>query len=393
MNTERFVSKRIAKVPPSGIRKFFDIASEMKDAISLGVGEPDFVTPWNIRENAIFSVERGYTHYTSNHGSLSLRVLIAQYLSTRYGLSYDPKEEILVTVGASEALDLAFRATVEEGDEVLVPAPSYVSYMPGVMFAGGVPVPIVTKEEDSFTLTASEIKKAITPRTKAIVIPFPNNPTGAIMTQEQLESIVDVIVKNDLLVISDEIYSELTYGRKHVSIASFEEIYDRCIVINGFSKSFAMTGFRLGYAAGPEPLISTMVKIHQYSMLCAATMSQYAGEEALKKELQTDFSQVVKMRNSYDLRRRFMLNSFNSIGLKAFEPEGAFYIFPNITSTGLTSEEFCFRLIEEKKVACVPGTAFGEAGEGFIRCSYASSMENLKEAIKRISEFVEECRK
>ncbi len=393
MNTERFVSKRVAEVPPSGIRKFFDIASEMKDAISLGVGEPDFVTPWNIRENAIHSMERGYTHYTSNHGRIELRKLIAQYLDTRYGLRYSPADEMIITVGASEALDLAFRAIMEPGDEVLIPAPSYVSYMPGVTFAGGTPVPIVTKEEDDFILTAEQIAAAVTPKTKAIVIPFPNNPTGAIMTKEQLADIVDIIVKNDLFVLSDEIYSELTYGGHHVSIASFEEIFPRCVVINGFSKAFAMTGFRLGYAAGPEPVISAMVKIHQYSMLCAATMSQYAGEEALTREMQTDYAQVKKMTRSYDQRRKFLLNAFNSMGLHAFEPRGAFYMFPNITSTGLTSEEFCFRLIEEKKVACVPGTAFGEAGEGFIRCSYASSMDNLREAVKRIADFVEECKK
>ncbi len=393
MNTERFLSKRVAAVPPSGIRKFFDIANEMKDAISLGVGEPDFVTPWNIRENAIFSAERGYTHYTSNHGNLSLRKLIAQYLETRYATRYCPVSEMLVTVGASEALDLVFRAVVEEGDEVLVPAPSYVSYMPGVTFAGGTPIAITTKAEDHFIVTAQAIERAVTPRTKAIVLPFPNNPTGAIMTKDQLEDIVDVIVKNDLLVISDEIYSELTYGGRHVSIASLPEIYPRCVVINGFSKAFAMTGFRLGYAAGPAPVIDTMVKIHQYSMLCAATMSQYAGEEALRHELQTDFAQVEKMRNSYDRRRGFMFHSLNEIGLHAFEPKGAFYIFPSIKSTGLSSETFCYRLIEEKKVACVPGTAFGEAGEGFIRCSYASSMENLKEAVRRIAEFVSECKK
>ncbi len=389
MTTEKYISKRVAGVPPSGIRKFFDIASEMKDAISLGVGEPDFVTPWNIRESAIFSMERGHTHYTSNHGQLSLRKLISLYLETRFSTGYNPESEVLVTVGASEALDLAFRAIMEPGDEVLVPAPSYVSYMPGVTFAGGTPVAIETKEEDDFTITVAAIEAAVTPKTKAIVIPYPNNPTGAIMTAEQLSGIADVIVKHDLLVISDEIYAELTYGGlKHVSIASFEKIYPRCIVINGFSKAFAMTGFRLGYAAGPKPLIAAMVKIHQYSMLCASVMSQYAGEEAIKHEMETGFAQVEKMRRSYDQRRRFMLKALADIGLTAFEPRGAFYIFPNITGTGLTSEEFCFRLIDDKKVACVPGTAFGEAGEGFMRCSYASSMDNLKEAVKRIGAFL-----
>ncbi len=383
-----FIAKAVKEVPPSGIRKFFDIASEMKDAISLGVGEPDFVTPWNIRENAIFSLEKGYTHYTSNHGSLTLRELISEYLAKRYSIKYNPRTQMLVTVGASEALDLAFRAIINPGDEVLIPAPSYVSYMPGVKFANGVPVCITTKEEDNFILTKEGIERAITSKTKAIVIPYPNNPTGAIMTREQLAAIVDVIVKNDLFVISDEIYSELTYGSHHTSIAEFKEIYGRCVVINGFSKAFAMTGFRLGYAAGQEDIISAMVKIHQYSMLCASTVSQFAGEEALRYELATDFAQVKKMANSYDLRRKYVYNTFTSIGLKCFQPFGAFYVFPNITKTGLTSEDFCNRLIKEKKVACVPGTAFGEAGEGFIRCSYASSMENLKEALKRIEEFI-----
>ncbi len=388
-----FVSGTVRDVPPSGIRKFFDIASEMKDAISLGVGEPDFVTPWNIRESAIFSMERGYTHYTSNHGMLSLRELITEYLRTRYGISYDPQVQTVVTVGASEALDLAFRAIMEPGDEVLVPAPSYVSYMPGVTFAGGVPVPIETRVEDNFTITAGAIERVITSKTKAIVLPYPNNPTGAVMTREQLESIKDALIQHDLLVISDEIYSELTYGGQHVSVASLDGMYERTLVINGFSKAFAMTGFRLGYAAGPEDIIAAMVKIHQYSMLCASTMSQYAGEEALRYEMNTDFSQVSKMVKSYDMRRKYMYRALNDIGLEAFEPRGAFYIFPSIKSTGLSSEEFCFRLIDEKRVACVPGTAFGAAGEGFMRCSYASSMENLREAIKRIGEFVEECRK
>ncbi len=393
MNAEKYVSKCVANVPPSGIRKFFDIASEMKDAISLGVGEPDFVTPWNIRESAIFSIERGHTHYTSNHGSTSLRKLIAKYLDERYGTKYSPLEEMVVTVGASEALDLAFRAIMDPGDEVLVPAPSYVSYMPGVTFAGGVPVPIVTKEEDNFILTPDAVEAACTDRTKAIVIPYPNNPTGAVMDRDQLKDLIDVIVKRGLLVISDEIYSELTYGMKHTSIASFPEIYPRCIVINGFSKAFAMTGWRLGYAAGPKGVIDAMVKIHQYSMLCASTMSQYAGEEALNYEMRTGFMQVEKMIRSYDKRRMFMLRALKEIGLTAFEPKGAFYIFPNIKSTGLSSDEFCLRLIDEKRVACVPGTAFGEAGEGFIRCSYASSMDNLKEAVRRMGEFIGECKK
>lgn len=393
MNQQRFIAKKIEGVPPSGIRKFFDIASEMKDIISLGVGEPDFVTPWNIRENAIASMERGYTHYTSNHGNLSLREWIVKYLQQQYGVSYNPRDEVVVTVGASEALDLVFRAIIDEGDEVLVPAPSYVSYMPGVTFAGGVPVPVVTREEDCFAMTPEALLRAITNKTKAVVLPFPNNPTGAIMTKEQLEALVPIIVEHDLLVISDEIYSELTYGQKHSSVASIKELYPRCVLINGFSKAFAMTGFRLGYATGPQPIIAAMVKIHQYSMLCAPTASQFAGEEALKHELETGFAQVTKMLNSYDMRRKFVYHSFNNMGLECFEPKGAFYAFPRITETGLSSEEFCMKLLEEKRVACVPGTAFGEAGEGYVRCSYASSMENLKEALKRIEEFVKECRK
>lgn len=389
MKMEDFVAKNVAEVPPSGIRKFFDIASEMKDAISLGVGEPDFVTPWNIRETAIFALEHGTTHYTSNWGTTELRREIAKYLDLRYGLSYEPGN-IVVTVGASEALDLVFRAIIDPGDEILIPAPSYVSYMPGVRFAGGVAVGLETCEQEGFKLKAESIEKAITPRTKAIVIPYPNNPTGATMSREELSALREVIVKNDLLVIADEIYSELIYGIEHTSIASFPDIFPRCVVINGFSKAFAMTGFRLGYAAGPVPIVRAMVKIHQYSMLCASSMSQVAGLEALRHEMETGFAQVEKMRKSYDMRRRFIYQGLNEIGLSCFEPRGAFYIFPNITKCKMPSEEFCNRLVHEKKVACVPGTAFGDAGEGYMRCSYASSMENLKEALKRIAEFVDE---
>ncbi|MEA4853767.1 MAG: aminotransferase class I/II-fold pyridoxal phosphate-dependent enzyme [Christensenella sp.] len=389
---KKFIAKVVEEMPPSGIRKFFDIASEMKDIISLSVGEPDFVTPWNIRETGISSLERGYTHYTSNSGNPGLRKLITKYLEERYGLSYDWKKQTIVTVGASEALDLAFRALIDPGDEVLVPAPSYVSYMPGVKFAGGVPVTIETKEEDNFIVTPEALEAAVTPKTKAIVLPYPNNPTGAIMTEKQLAALTGLILKHDLFVISDEIYSELTYGQKHHSIATFPEIHGRALVINGFSKSFAMTGFRLGYAAGPADLIAAMVKIHQYSMLCAPTMSQYAGEEALKYELASGFAQVEKMTADYNRRRMFVYHSFQKMGLACFEPKGAFYVFPNISEFGMTSEEFCKRLINEKHVACVPGTAFGEAGEGFMRCSYASAMEHLKIALNRIAEFVTECR-
>ncbi|MEF9987685.1 MAG: aminotransferase class I/II-fold pyridoxal phosphate-dependent enzyme [Christensenella sp.] len=389
----RFTTKTVEEMPPSGIRKFFDIASEMKDIISLSVGEPDFVTPWNVREAAIASIERGYTHYTSNHGSPTLRKLITRYLDEQYDIKYNWKTEALVTVGASEALDLAFRAVIERGDEVLVPAPSYVSYMPGVAFAGGVAVPIKTRECDNFIVTPEALLAAITPKTRTIVLPYPNNPTGAVMTREQLEAIAEIIERYDLFVISDEIYSELTYGQKHCSIASLPQMYSRTVVINGFSKAFAMTGFRLGYAVGQEDIIAAMVKIHQYFMLCAPTVSQFAGEEALRHELSTDFAQVKKMVSDYNRRRTFVYNSFKKMGLQCFEPKGAFYVFPNISEMGMTSEEFCYKLIDKKHVACVPGTAFGAAGEGFMRCSYASSMDNLKEALKRIAEFTNECRK
>lgn len=389
MNTEKLVASHVAAVPPSGIRKFFDIASDMKNVISLSVGEPDFVTPWNVRVAAISSIEQGRTHYTSNYGMMELRELISEYLSSRYHVQY-PAEQVLVTIGASEALDLAFRAILEPGDEVLVPAPSYVSYEPGVAFCHGVPVPVETKEEDNFILTPEQIKRVITKKTKAIVLPYPNNPTGAIMTREQLEAIRTVILKHDLFVISDEIYSELTYGQRHVSFA--EGMEDRTLLINGFSKAFAMTGWRLGYACGPAPLIAAMVKIHQYTMLCAPIMSQVAGVEALRDEMHNGYSQVADMVRNYNRRRTLVVESFRDMGLSCFEPRGAFYAFPNIKSTGLSSEEFCKRLIFEKSVACVPGTAFGASGEGYIRCSYAASMENIIEALKRIREFVNECR-
>ena len=389
MNTEKLVASHVAAVPPSGIRKFFDIASDMKNVISLSVGEPDFVTPWNVRVAAISSIEQGRTHYTSNYGMMELRELISEYLSSRYHVQY-PAEQVLVTIGASEALDLAFRAILEPGDEVLVPAPSYVSYEPGVAFCHGVPVPVETKEEDNFILTPEQIERVITKKTKAIVLPYPNNPTGAIMTREQLDAIRTVILKHDLFVISDEIYSELTYGQRHVSFA--EGMEDRTLLINGFSKAFAMTGWRLGYACGPAPLIAAMVKIHQYTMLCAPIMSQVAGVEALRDEMHNGYSQVADMVRNYNRRRTLMVESFRDMGLSCFEPRGAFYAFPNIKSTGLSSEEFCKRLIFEKSVACVPGTAFGASGEGYIRCSYAASMENMIEALKRIREFVNECR-
>ena len=387
--TEKYISKTVQKVPPSGIRKFFDIASEMKECISLGVGEPDFDTPWNIRESAIYALESGRTHYTSNHGSTDLRNEIIRYMSARFSLSYE-LPQVVVTIGASEALDLAFRAIMNPGDEVLVPAPSYVSYMPGISFAGGVPVPMELNESDNFIITPQSIKQAITKKTKAIVIAFPNNPTGAVMTREDYEQIVPIIIENDLLVISDEIYAELTYGDAHCSIASLPGMAERTVVINGFSKAFAMTGFRLGYSAGPRPVIDAMVKIHQYSMLCASAFSQDAGVEALRAGLGGGFPQVTKMKNEYNRRRRLMFARLNEMGLTCFEPLGAFYIFPNISKTGLRSDEFCERLLYEQKVACVPGTAFGgEAGNDFVRCSYASSLENLKEALCRIKRFID----
>jgi len=385
MDYTKIVAKSVAAVPPSGIRRFFDIASEMEGVISLGVGEPDFVTPWNIRDAAIHSIEEGMTHYTSNHGLTELRELIVQYMAERFNVHY-PVEDTLITVGASEALDLAFRAIIEPGDEILVPAPSYVSYEPGVCFSHGVPVPIETFERDDFALTPENLKRAITPKTKALVFPYPNNPTGGIMTREQIDAIMPIIEEHDLFIIADEIYAELTYGRKHVSIAEGHE--DRTLMVSGFSKAFAMTGWRLGYASGPKAVIDAMVKIHQYAILCAPIMSQKAGVEALKYEMHTDYAQVADMTRSYNRRRAFIVEKLREMGLSCFEPKGAFYVFPNISSTGLTSEEFCERLLLEQKVACVPGNAFGAFGEGFIRCSYATSLDNIMEALKRMDTFV-----
>lgn len=385
MNTEQLIAQSVSEVPPSGIRKFFDIASDMKNVISMSVGEPDFVTPWNVCQAAIDSIERGETHYTSNSGMPELRALIEQYLSERFRVHYKP-EQMLVTVGASEALDLAFRALLNPGDEVLIPAPSYVSYEPGVRFAHGVSVPIVTEEKDDFVIRPENIERAITPKTKLLVIPYPNNPTGAVLSAEDIVAIQSIALKHDLFVIADEIYAELTYGRDHVSFA--EGFEDRTLLINGFSKAFAMTGWRLGYAAGPKPVIDAMLKIHQYTMLCAPIMSQKAGEEALRTEMHKNYYQVREMVRNYNRRRVFVVQSFRDMGFSCFEPRGAFYAFPNITKTGLSSEEFCRRLIMEQHVACVPGTAFGASGEGFIRCSYATSMENLEEAMRRIRTFV-----
>lgn len=379
------LSNTIKDIKPSGIRKFFDIVSEMKDAISLGVGEPDFDTPWHIREEGIYSLERGKTFYTSNTGLKELRVEISKYLERKINVTYDPLSEIIVTVGGSEAIDLAFRAMLDPGDEVLVPQPSYVSYVPCVELTHGVPVTICLKEENQFRLTKEELLESITDKTKMLVLPFPNNPTGAIMEKKDLEDIAKICVEKDIYVLSDEIYSELTYGTDHVSIASFPGMQERTIVINGFSKGFAMTGWRMGYAAGPKVIMEQMLKIHQYAIMCAPTMSQYAAVDAL----QHGEKDVQMMRESYNQRRRFLMNAFKEMGLECFEPFGAFYVFPNIKKYGLTSEEFATRLLKEEKVAVVPGTAFGDCGEGFLRISYAYSLDNLKLALDRVKNFIE----
>ncbi|MBR6526776.1 MAG: aminotransferase class I/II-fold pyridoxal phosphate-dependent enzyme [Lachnospiraceae bacterium] len=379
-----FLSDRCVSLKPSGIRKFFDIVSEMPDAISLGVGEPDFDTPWHIREEGIYSLERGKTFYTSNSGLMELRQEICNYLKRRIGVEYQPAGEVIITVGGSEAIDIAMRAMLNPGDEVLIPLPSYVSYEPCCILAGGVPVTIELQEKDEFRLKPEQLRAAITDRTKILVLPFPNNPTGGIMEKADLEAIADIIIENDLFVLSDEIYAELTYGDDHVSIASLPGMKERTIVINGFSKAYAMTGWRLGYAAGPKEIITQMTKIHQYCIMCAPTTSQYAAVEALKN----GDEDVARMRESYDGRRRYLLHAMAEMNLKCFEPKGAFYIFPNISRFGLTSEEFATQLLMEEKLAVVPGTAFGDCGEGFIRISYAYSLENLKEAMSRIQRFV-----
>ncbi|MCL2199667.1 MAG: aminotransferase class I/II-fold pyridoxal phosphate-dependent enzyme [Defluviitaleaceae bacterium] len=382
-----FVTDKVKNMPASGIRKFFDVAAEMKDIISLGVGEPDFFTPWNVREEAIYSLERRRTAYTSNAGHPALREAICEYMRTRFQLKYSAKEEIIVTVGVSEAIDIALRAVINPGDEVLIIEPCYVSYRACVILAGGVPVTVPTDEENNFRVQAEDIRSRITPRTKAIMLCYPNNPTGAIMERDDLEKICTVLRDHeDILVISDEVYAELTYTdeNKHISIATMPGMYERTLVLNGFSKAFAMTGWRLGYACGPAELIAGMVKIHQYVIMCAPTTAQIAGIEALKNGLEG----VQKMRDEYNDRRRLMVESFREIGISCFEPLGAFYLFPSIKKTGLTSEDFCTRMLMEKRLAVVPGTAFGECGEGFIRCSYAYSVEELKEAVQRIKDFV-----
>ena len=378
------ISKKTAEIKPSGIRKFFDIVSEMKDAISLGVGEPDFDTPWHIREEGIYSLEKGRTFYTSNAGLKDLKIEIAHYLRRRCGLSYDPNHEMIVTVGGSEAIDIGLRAMLDPGDEVLIPQPSYVSYLPCVQLADGVPVIIELKEENEFRLTKEELLAAVTDKTKILILPYPNNPTGAVMGEEDLKEIAEVVVSKDLYVISDEIYSELTYGDRHVSIASLPGMKERTILINGFSKSYAMTGWRLGYAAGPAAIIAQMLKIHQFAIMCAPTTSQYAAVEALR----SGDPDVEMMRDAYDKRRRFLVHELRQIGLPCFEPRGAFYVFPCIREFHMTSDEFATRLLTEEKVAVVPGTAFGECGEGFLRISYAYSIDNLKKALQRLERFV-----
>ncbi len=389
ISMEDILSRKVKLTKPSGIRKFFDIVSEMKDAISLGVGEPVFVTPWAIREAGIYSLEKGYTHYTSNWGIAELREEISTYLQRRFNLNYNAKTQVMVTVGGSEAIDACIRALIDDGDEVLIPEPSFVCYTPCTILAGGVPVPLVTTQENNFKLTADVLKAAITPRTKLLVLPYPNNPTGAVMTREDLVAIADVIRDTNIMVLSDEIYGELTYGFNHCSIATLPGMYDRTIVVNGFSKSHAMTGWRLGYAAGNETIIASMIKIHQFAIMSAPTTSQYAAIEALR----SCDGEIERMKNEYNYRRRVMVDGFRKMGLECFEPEGAFYVFPCIKSTGLSSEEFCEKLLRSKKVAVIPGTAFGESGEGFIRASYCYSIKSIEEALLRISDFIQEIKK
>lgn len=382
-----FVNQKAKLIKPSGIRKFFDIVRETEGAISLGVGEPDFVTPWKVRSAAITSLQRGYTQYTGNRGLPNLLELISQYLEERFGLQYDPKH-ILVTVGGSEAIDLALRACVEHGDEVLIPDPAYVSYSPLVSMSDGTPVHVECREEDNFVLKPQYLEKAITEKTKAIILTYPNNPTGAIMTEEELKGIAEVIIRHDLLVITDEIYAELTYGRKHASIVSLPGMKDRCVYVGGFSKAFAMTGWRMGFVCAPPAIDEAMFKIHQYGIMCAPTMSQYAAIEALKDGFSDNFSMVEEMRDSYDKRRKFVLYSLKEIGFHCFEPQGAFYAFPSVRSTGLDAETFAGNLLKEQKVAVVPGNAFGEFGQHNVRISYATSMNSLSEAFERMALYL-----
>ncbi len=378
------LSDRITEIPSSGIRKFFDIVSEMKDAISLGVGEPDFDTPWHIREEGIYSLEKGRTFYTSNAGLKELKTEICSYLSRRFEVAYDPDHEVMVTVGGSEAIDIALRAMLNPGDEVLIPQPSYVSYVPCTILANGVPVIIDLEAKDQFKLTKEKLLEKITPKTKVLILPFPNNPTGAVMNASELKEIADIVLEKDLFVISDEIYAELTYGGDHSTIAAFPGMRDRTVLINGFSKSYAMTGWRLGYAAAPRLILEQMLKIHQFAIMCAPTTSQYAAVAALRD----GDKDVAVMRESYDQRRRYLMHAFQEMGLECFEPNGAFYMFPSIKRFGMTSDEFATQLLMEEKVAVVPGTAFGDCGEGYLRISYAYSLKSLKEALSRMDRFI-----
>lgn len=384
MNYDQILNQKIQDIKPSGIRKFFDILEEMTDAISLGIGEPDFVTPWHIRDAGILSLERGHTKYTSNAGMLQLRREIANYMNRRFDLQYDHTNQILVTVGGSEAIDLSLRVLLEPGDEVIIPVPSFVCYGPLTTMAGGVPVYVELKAENEFRLTPEELRAAITPKTKALVLPFPCNPTGGVMERRDLEAIAEVLRGTDIMILSDEIYAELTYGQRHVSPANLTELYDRTIVVNGFSKSHAMTGWRMGYVCAPKPVIGSMVKLHQFGIMSAPTTSQYAAVEAMRE----GDRDIQHMREEYDRRRRYLVENLNRIGLSCFEPKGAFYVFPSIQSTGLTSEVFCERFLREERVAVIPGSAFGPGGEGFVRICYASSMKDIAEAIRRMDNFL-----
>ena len=389
MNYDQIISQRIQNIKPSGIRKFFDILEEMTDAISLGIGEPDFVTPWHIRDAGIYSLERGHTKYTSNAGMLELRREISNYLRRRFDLNYDYAKQILVTVGGSEAIDLALRCLLNPGDEVIVPVPSFVCYGPLTEMAGGVPVYVELKAEDQFRLTPEQLKAAITPKTKVLVLPFPSNPTGGIMSRPDLEAIAEVLRGTDIMVISDEIYAELTYGQCHVSMANLTDMYERTVVVNGFSKSHAMTGWRMGYVCAPQPVIAAMTKLHQFGIMSAPTTSQYAAIEAMRN----GDKDIEHMREEYDSRRRYLVENLNRIGLTCFEPKGAFYVFPCIKSSGLTSEEFCERFLMEEKVAVIRGTAYGPGGEGFVRACYAASMKDIAEAVSRMDNFLQNLRR
>ncbi len=385
MDYDSLLSRKVKSIAPSGIRRFFDLLEDRPDAISLGVGEPDFVTPWHIRDAGVYSLEKGFTKYTSNAGLLELRRQISNYLFRRFNLYYDPKKQMIVTVGGSEAIDLGVRALVDPGDEVIIPIPSFVCYGPIVTLAGGTPVYVETKAENEFRLTAEDLRAAITPRTKLLVLPFPNNPTGAIMEQKDIEAVAEVLRGTDIMVLSDEIYAELSYGDKHVSIASIPDMYERTILVNGFSKSYAMTGWRMGYVCGPAVIIKQMLKIHQYAIMSAPTTSQYAAIEAVRD----GDRDIEMMKNDYNYRRRYILEELEKLGLHCFEAKGAFYVFPSIQSTGLTSEEFCERLIMEQNVAVIPGNAFGSCGEGFVRMCYAASLKELKEAFRRMKIFID----